>query len=216
NSIPATLFAQFEVELYKNLYKEILGDELFGNYIFLKNIPVRNTAKLLKAGSSVFFENDFAKGQIIRKSFYDAVSSLISKFSSDINLWQWGDVHKVTMKHPLGIVPSLSSMLNIGPFKVSGSGTTINNLEYGFSSALKTSEFETYLGPSMRMIVDLANAKRYLSIIPTGQSGQPLHRNYNDQARLWLNGDYKKVSVDFEDLKKENLKLLILDPHGGN
>ncbi len=212
NSIPATLFAQFEIQLYKNLYKDAMGDELFENYLFLKNISVRNTAKLLKQSSSVLFENNFSKEQILRKSFYDAVSESIAKYGPDINKWQWGEVHKVYMKHPLGIVPSLSSMLNIGPFKIAGNGTTINNQEYSFSNSLKTSEFESYLGPSMRMIIDLSNIKRYLSIIPTGESGQPLHRNYNDQARLWLNGDYKKVSTDFEDLKKENLKLLALEP----
>lgn len=212
NSVPATLFAQFEVELYKRLYKDALGEELFENYLYIKNVPVRNTARLLKLNSCYLFENEFAKVQLIRLSFYDAVAALISAHGQDLNNWQWGDVHKVTMKHPLGIVPSLSSMLNIGPFKIAGNGTTVNNLEYGFSGALKTGNFDVYLGPSMRMIIDMANAKSYLSIIPTGQSGQPLHRNYNDQARLWLNGDYKKVSTDFEDLKKENLKLLALEP----
>jgi len=212
NSIAATVFAEFEIQLYKNLYKDILGEQIFEDYLFLKNIPVRNTARLLQQSSSALFENNFAKEQMIRKSFYDAVTDLITKFGPDVNKWQWGDVHQVTMKHPLGSVPALSSMLNIGPFKISGSGTTINNLEYGFSNALKSGEFECYLGPSLRMITDLSNIKRYLSIIPTGQSGQPLHRNYNDQARLWLNGDYKEVSTDFEDLKKENLKLLTLEP----
>ena len=211
-SIPATLFAEFEVQLYKNLYKDILGEELFENYLFLKNVPVRNTAKLLKQNSSILFENNFSKEQILRKSFYDAVSGLIAKYGSDINKWQWGEVHKVYMKHPLGIVPSLSSMLNIGPFKISGNGTTINNLEYSFSAVLKNGEFESYLGPSMRMINDLSNIEEYLSIIPTGQSGQPLHPNYGDQSRLWLNGDYKKVSTNFEDLKKAKLKLLVLEP----
>lgn len=211
-SAAATLFAQFEIELYKRLYKDQLGEELFENYLYLKNIPVKNTAKLLKKSSSALFENEFAKVQLIRLSFYDAVSALISAHGQDFFKWQWGDYHRVLMKHPLGTVPSLSSMLNIGPFKISGSGTTINNLEYGFSDALKTGNFDVYLGPSMRIIIDMANPKSYLSILPTGQSGQPLHRNYNDQARLWLNGDYKKVSVDFEDLKKENLKLLALEP----
>jgi len=212
NSIPATLFAQFEIELYKRLYKDALGEEMFENYLFLKNVPVRNTAKLLKLNSSALFENDFAKLQLIRQSFYDAVSNLMVKHGSEFNNWKWGEVHKVLMKHPLGVVPSLSSMLNIGPFEISGNGTTVNNLEYGFSNALKTGDFEVYLGPSMRMIIDLSNAKTYLSIISSGQSGQPLHRNYNDQARLWLKGDYKKVSTDFEYLKKENLKLLALEP----
>lgn len=212
NSTAATLFAQFEIELYKNLYRDALGDGLFADYLFIKNIPVRNTSKILKMESCSLFENKFRKEQILRKSFYDAVSALITRYGEDVNKWQWGEVHKVIMKHPLGMVPSLSSMLNIGPFKIGGSGTTIDNLEYGFTNAIETGEFECYLGPSMRMIVDLSFIKRYLSIIPTGQSGQPLHRNYNDQARLWLNGDYKKVSTDFEDLKKQNLKLLTLEP----
>lgn len=212
NSIPATLFAQFEIELYKNLYKDILGKELFENYLYLKTIPVRNTAKLLNANSSVFFENKFSKEQILRKSFYDAVSALISKYGPDLNNWQWGNVHKVYLKHPLGVIPSLSSMLNIGPYKISGSGTTVSNFEYSFFKALEGNEFESNLGPSMRMINDLSMIQRYQSIIPTGESGQPLHRNYEDQARLWVNGDYKTVSTNFEDLKKENLKLLALEP----
>jgi len=212
NSVAATLFAQFEIELYKSLYKNTMGEELFENYLYLKNLPVRNTAKLLKENSSSLFENSFVKEQILRKSFYDAISALIIKYGADFNKWQWGDVHKVYMKHPLGVVPSLSSMLNIGPFRIAGNGTTNNNLEYSFSKALESGEFESFLGPSMRMIVDLSNIKTYLSILPTGQSGQPLHRNYNDQARLWLNGDYKKVSTGFEELKIENLKLLALEP----
>ncbi|MEO6695521.1 MAG: penicillin acylase family protein [Ignavibacteria bacterium] len=212
NSVAATLFAQFEVELYKNLYKPSMGEELFENYLFLKNVPVRNTARLLKENSSFLFENSYIREQIMRKSFYDAVSDLITKYGSDFNNWQWGDLHQVTMRHPLGVVPSLSSMLNIGPFKISGNGTTVNNLEYSFSKVLKDGTFESYLGPSMRMIIDLSDVKTYLSIIPTGQSGQPLHQNYNDQARLWLNGDYKKVSTSFDDLKIENLKLLSLEP----
>jgi len=212
NSVPATLFAQFEIELYKNLYRDAMGEEMFENYLYLKNVPVRNTAKLLKVNSSSLFENSFGKEQILRKSFYDAISDIVIKYGSDYNKWQWGEVHKVYMKHPLGVVPSLSSMLNIGPFRIGGNGTTINNLEYSFSKALRSGEFECYLGPSMRMIVDLSNISTYFSILPTGQSGQPLHSNYNDQARLWLNGDYKKVSTGFDDLKKENLKLLALEP----
>jgi penicillin amidase len=212
NSVPAALFAEFEVQLYKNLYKDILGEELFENYLYIKNVPVRNTAKLLKQNSSALFESEFTKEQILRKSFYEAVTALIAKYGSEQNNWQWGDVHKVYMKHPLGIVPALSSMLNIGPFKIGGNGTTVNNLEYSFYGVLKTGEFESYLGPSMRMICDLSKVQQYLSIIPTGQSGQPLHPNYSDQARLWLNGDYKKVSTNFEDLKKEKLKLMALEP----
>jgi len=212
NSQAASIFSMFEVQLYKNLYFGELGEELFNNYLFLKNIPVRNTSKLLKLNSSYLFPNNSVKHQIVRKSFYEAVSALIAKYGNDAEVWKWEVMHDVYMRHPLGIVPAFSSMLNVGPFRIGGSGTTVNNLEYSFSKALSDKNFESFLGPSMRMISSLSSIKSYLSILPTGQSGQPLNPNYSDQARLWLNGDYKKVTTDFSELRKDNLKLLKLDP----
>ncbi|MBK8383683.1 MAG: penicillin acylase family protein [Ignavibacteria bacterium] len=79
-----------------------------------------------------------------KKKFYDAVSSLIAKHGSDMNKWQWGDLHNVYMKHPLGIVPEFSSMLNIGPFKSGGTGTTVNNLEYSFPLRLKQASIKAF------------------------------------------------------------------------
>ncbi|MBK8981680.1 MAG: penicillin acylase family protein [Ignavibacteria bacterium] len=212
HSTGAGIFAMFEVQLYKNLYKNELGSELFEDYLYLKNIPVRNTSKLLKLSSSFLFENNIIKRQIIRRSFYEAVSALISKYGNNPEGWKWDLMHDVYMRHPLGIVPEFSSMLNIGPFSIGGNGTTVNNLEYSFSKALTDQRFESYLGPSMRMIANMISIKNYLSILPTGQSGQPISPNYGDQARLWLNGDYKKVTTDFAELKKENLKMLSFEP----
>ncbi len=211
-SSAASLFAMFEAKLYENLYFAPLGEPLFENYLFLKNIPVRNTSKILDQSASLFFKTEQEKEQLLRKSFYDAVSALIGKHGPEPVNWQWGDLHKITFKHPLGIVPSFTSMLNTGPFKVSGNGTTVNNLEYGFSSALKSVSFEAYLGPSMRMIVDLSSPDMHYSILAGGQSGQPLQENYGDQARLWLNGDYKTVSNKFDDLRNESLDLFTLEP----
>jgi acyl-homoserine lactone acylase PvdQ len=43
----------------------------------------------------------------------------------------------------------------------------------------------------MRLIVDFYNIDNTLSVNSTGQSGQPLHKNYQNQSRLWAYGDYK-------------------------
>ena len=211
-SSAASLFAMFEAKLYENLYFAPLGEQLFENYLFLKNIPVRNTSKILNQSSSLFFKTEQEKDQLVRKSFYDALSALIGKHGAEPINWQWGDLHKITFKHPLGIVPSFTSMLNTGPFKISGNGTTVNNLEYSFIAALKSVSFEAYLGPSMRMIVDLSTPDMHYSILAGGQSGQPLQENYSNQARLWLNGDYKIVSNKFDDLLNESLSLFTMEP----
>ena len=217
-SIPGMLFSQFEIELYKNLYKGKLGEKLFTEYLFLSNIPVRNTSRILKENNSWFFDivnvssKTESRDYIIKKSFKDAVKTLKLIFGNDYKNWVWGEKHKALMKHPLGEVPALNTLLNVGPYKIGGNGTTIALAEYNFSKALSKEEFFSFLGPSMRMIVDLSNTNSYLSILPPGQSGQPMHTNYRDQARLWLNGEYKNVISLAKEIADENIKTLILEP----
>jgi penicillin amidase len=218
-SIPGMLFSQFEIELYRNLYKNKLGEKLFNEYLFLKNIPVRNTSRILKENNTWFFETGTASGKfgdrdyLIRKSFKEAIEILKSIFgTNDYNNWKWGNLHKVFMKHALGFVPALSTLLNVGPYKIGGNGTTIALAEYSYSKALSSGEFESFLGPSMRIIVDLSDMNNYFSILPPGQSGQPLHPNYRDQARLWLHGEYKNVTSFTKEPADEKLKTLILKP----
>lgn len=215
-SVQATIFAEFETHLYKNLFESKLGSELYKDYIFLKNIPVRTTEKLLRENKSWLLELPLnlpkteGRSEILRKSFSDAVLSLTNLLGEDVSRWQWGELHKIVMKHPLGNVSSLSRMLNIGPFDIGGSGTTVNNVEYPLLPLSEKPLFESNLGASMRFVVDLSSMDEYYSVLSTGQSGQPQHKNYKDQAKLWLNGEYKKVNR--EKNKLNNAKLLVLSP----
>ncbi len=216
----ASLFAEFELRLYINLYKDKLGDELFNEYIYVNNIPVRNTAKLLKQNNSWLFglSKDSLKSDqrndLIRRSFREAYENVLKNFhETDIDKCEWGDAHKVVINHPLGIVRELNRVFNIGPFEIGGLGTTVSNAEYSFRKAIEKNEFECYIGPSLRFIYDFNEPGYYLSILPSGQSGQPQHTNYSDQTRLWLNAEYKKVYLNLSDFKSGNgTKTLILKP----
>jgi penicillin G amidase len=209
----ATVFSEFEIVLYKNIYRDKLGNDLFNDYIFLKNIPVRNTSGLLKETNSWMFDilggKPENRGDIIRISFKEAINNLKEKYhNSDYSGWYWGDIHKVIIRHPLGVVAALNPVLNIGPYEIGGNGTTIANSEYGFAASLEKREFESYLGPSMRFIMDMSNVSSYQSVIPTGQSGQPHHKHYKDQTRMWLNGEYKNVNT--KDFSKVKDKLILI------
>ncbi|MCX7834229.1 MAG: penicillin acylase family protein [Ignavibacteria bacterium] len=208
----ATIFAQFEIELYKNLYKEKLGDELFLEYITIANIPIRNTSKLLREKfinvSVTKYEESTGKGVISKsdeynyenlrdaliKSFKDAIAQLKNKFKTpEVNKWVWGEVHKVKFKHPLGVIPALSQILEAGPYEADGCGNTVCNIQYSYANAIKENNFYSYLGPSLRFIADLSNLNTYFSILPPGQNGQNISLDYRNQVRLWLNGEYKQV-----------------------
>lgn len=216
----ASLFAEFEICLYINLYRDKLGNALFNEYIYLNNVPVRNTAKILKQNDSWLLgvpkdslKNDL-RNELVRKSFREAIELLRQKFNeTDVDKCEWGAMHKVMIKHPLGSVRTLDKILNIGPFETGGAGTTVSNAEYSFRSAIEQQEFECRVGPSLRFIFDFNEPGFYLSILPSGQSGQPQHTNYSDQTRAWLNAEYKKVFINISDFRSNSdSKTLMLLP----
>ena len=62
---------------------------------------------------------------------------------------------------------------------------------------------------SERQIVDLSNVDASLSIIPTGQSGQPFSHHWDDQTQLWANGEYKPMVLSRERLGKLEAQLVL-------
>ena len=128
-------------------------------------------------------------------------------------------MHKVTFKHPFsGNLGLLDKLINIGPYEISGDGTTIFNSEYSFSESIEEfplfshDPFENELGPSMRFIFDYANPSDFYLILNTGQSGNVMSEHYSDMTRLWLDGNYMKIKTDVLSIRK-NEKLLYLLPY---
>jgi len=221
---PAVYLTFFE-KLMKNIYLDEMGDDLFNQFIFLANVPYRNIPELLDKPESSWFDDISTKNKreyrddIIRKSFSDALDELENKFGKDIKDWQWGKIHKVTFKHAFsGISGMLDALINIGPFEISGDGTTIFNTEYPFSesiekySAFSHNDFDCELGPSMRFIYDFAQPDEFYLILTTGQSGNVLSDHYSDMTHLWLDGKYMKIGTNYESIINSKNKLLMITP----
>jgi penicillin amidase len=216
-----SIYNVFFVNLLKNIYLDELGEDAFHDFIMIPNLPFRSTLILLKNYSKdrpQWFDDVNTgrletRDEIIRKSLFEAIDFLKKKFNSnDVNSWHWGEIHKVTFQHPLGVVPELAKSFNIGPFEVGGDQTTVNNSEYSFNDAVRSGTFDNMLGPSMRMVVDLADMPHSFTVNTTGESGQPLHPDYADQTRLWLYNDYKLMITNELEMLDNGYNLLILKP----
>ncbi|MFZ4620956.1 MAG: penicillin acylase family protein, partial [Bacteroidota bacterium] len=213
DDVPTTIFEVFFSHLNKNIYQDEMGGELYRQYIRLANIPYRVTLAVLSDPADVWFDDISTadtvetRDEIIRKSLKETLEELKGEFGSEMKQWRWGRLHTLTLKHPFGDIAVLKPIFNIGPFEVNGSGTTVNNGEYHFGKP-----YEMELGPSMRKIVDFADVNATLSVIPSGESGQPLHEHYSDQTALWKNGEYHTLPLDEDAVASISKKILYLIP----
>ncbi len=117
---------------------------------------------------------------------------------SNVAGWRWGAYNFLDLKHPilgqpvrvLGIafqLPWLGSRSSIGPVWMSGSSTTVK-------------QTTRRLGPSMRMVVDLADLDGSFQNITVGESGHLLSRHYRDQWPSYYVGNsfpmqFKRIDV---------------------
>lgn len=107
----------------------------------------------------------------------------------------WGDLHKVLVVHAIGEVAAVEKLLdlNVGPAPHRGSPTTVNVAQYlarGFP-------ITTSYGPSQRHVVDMANVDGAGGfILPSGQSGLPASKHYNDMFARWRDGGLWLIPLD--------------------
>ncbi len=210
--IEPSLFHAFFVMLTRNTLQDEMGALLYSNYIRTANVPFRVLPALLQKPGSTWFDDVSSPGietmdDIILRSLQDAADLLRKVAGPRVSDWRWGDVHQLTMKHPLGEHEALAFLLNIGPFPRSGSTATIDNSEYRFPEP-----FQSVVGASMRQIVDLCNPRRALSVIPTGASGQRLSEHYKDQTVRWLDHQYHTLVLDRDEVVKLAVGHLLLLP----
>ena len=115
-------------------------------------------------------------------------------------------VHTLEHKHPIGEVESLRKYFNVGPFPVVGTREVINNLTFPYDS---TGYYKVSSGPSTRRIIDFSDVENSLSILPTGQSGNPLSEHYDDQAEMFVNGEFRKMMMNKTEIEETAKSKLI-------
>ncbi len=211
-SVAASIFHAFFLRLAENTLKDEMGEELYKDYIRFGNVPNRVIAALLKKGDSQWFDDINTPeietlADIMKRSLLDAGAQLRNLAGDNISNWAWGEIHTLTMRHPLGEENLLDTILNIGPFSRGGSTMTLNNSEYRFDSP-----FEATLGASTRQLVDLCDLEHVLSVITTGQSGQRMSKHYKDQTELWLHGNYRSMIMDRSEIIEMAKQKLTLTP----
>ncbi len=120
-----------------------------------------------------------------------ALAELSEAHGEDIAAWRWGDAHYAHFRHPmLGWIPLLKRIGDID-IAADGGAFTVNRAQNRISN--QRAPYASVHGPGLRAVYDLSDLDRSLFVIATGQSGNPLSRNYRDLTPLWAAGRYVRM-----------------------
>lgn len=201
--------------ILEHAFLERLGDEIFRDFIST-HVTKRSIQPLIANDSSVWWDDPTTPdvreygAEVFRRALLNGVEQLEAQLGGGINQWQWSRVHTLEHGHPLGTVEALRGYFNVGPFPVPGSFEVINNYLFKLN---KEGEYKVTAGPSTRRLIDFSDVRgNSWSILPTGQSGNPLSPHYKDQAEMYAKGEFRKQLMSEEDIKQTSNNVLTLNP----
>jgi penicillin amidase len=210
--VAPTIYQKWIYQYLKNTFQDELGETDF-KMLLSTHIVKQIIEPQSKNENSIWWDDVTTKSkketrtEILNRSFHEAIISLENQLGEAVNSWTWNRVHTVEYQHPLGQVAALRGFFNVGPFEVPGSTEVINNLFFSFTD---TGEYQVKGGPSTRRVIDFSDIENSISILPTGQSGNPFSKHYNDQAEMYATGKFRKMKMNKEEIIRTSTKLVFI------
>ena len=177
-----------------------LGDELFRRY-FAWREPFQCGAlpRMLRAGE--------IDAELLAEALDAAVAEIRAVLGDDRAGWRWGDLHRVTLAHPLAAIPGFETLFLALEAGVGGDDQTV--LQTGVDAR---DGYPAAVIPSWRAVYDLADLDRSVGVLPAGNSGNPASPHWNDQAPLWLAGQTHPLPFSEAAVESATTALLRLVP----
>jgi penicillin amidase len=143
-----------------------------------------NLLKILAHAPSVWFDSVATRSKLIERCLVDVTAVLRQALGENSAAWQWGRLHQVTFKHPVGLISPFDQVFNVGPFPLGGDGNTV--AQAGMRPGSYASDA---IGVSSRFIIDLSAVEQAEAMLAPGQSGHLGSSHYDDLAPMWLQGE---------------------------
>lgn len=210
NQVAPTIYNKWLYLYLKNTFEDELGNDKFEQFLGT-HIGKQVATKLIANPNSIWWDDTTTKGTketqafIFKKSYKEAIAALEKQLGATVASWTWNKVHTVEHQHPLGKVSALKPIFNVGPFEIAGTNEVINNLMFGLNAS---GNYKVTGGPSTRRVIDFSDVENSWSIIPTGQSGNPLSAHYADQTQMYNEGKFRKMKMNKAEIVTTSTKLI--------
>ncbi|MBM7060492.1 penicillin acylase family protein [Pseudomonas sp. UL073] len=217
-SADAALYAAFLHESARQIFLDELGPDnspAWQALVETANLSYSAQADHLLGREDSPFWDDLSTPQkedkpaILARSLAAAVSFAESKLGSDRKAWQWGKLHtyswttETTQMAPYmsasdrAGINTIKDYLDRGPYAAGGDHSTLNVSAYHWGQ-----DFDTWLIPAMRIVVDFGQAEPMQGINSSGQSGNPASPHYADGIQPWLKGQYQSFPFQSQNIDR--------------
>lgn len=212
SQVAPTIYTKWLFCYLQNTFQDELGKDNFnaflGTHIMKQIIEVQSQNE-----TSPWWDNLNTKDkketrkEILNQSFHEAIIALKKQLGNDVSAWTWNKVHTLEPQHPLGKVAALRSFFNVGTYEVDGTNEVINNMIFPMT---EDGFYKVSAGPSTRRIIDFSDVENSVSILPTGNSGNPMSNHYSDQAEMYAEGKFRKMKMNKKELVATSTKLVFV------
>lgn len=177
DSAGAVAFETFYAAFKTRFYTDLLGEEDGQSYARVGRIKTLLTEDLDKASPRIV-------SNALRHGLERAAAG-IEKFAS------WGEMHRLTVSHPMGFLPVIGDRYRFADYPVGGSSHSIMKTAHTSTDERHSTRF----GSNARHISDLSDMDRNYFVLLGGQDGWFNSANFIDQVSHWRAGKYVHVPM---------------------
>ena len=214
DSSAAVLYSYFWIELIEETFKDQYPESRWppGSQGRLKNAFFY----LLEDPDNSWWDDlrtpdkQETRDEILVRAFRKGYRAAVDRLGDKIDSWEWGDIHTTEFRNATfgtsGIGP-IEKIFNRGPVATRGGNEVVSVAAWRLKKP-----FEVYHISSQRAIYDLGDLSATVLIHPTGQSGHPTHRHYDDYIEPWRQIEYHPSLWERSAVEKASRRPLLLKP----
>jgi len=216
-SASAAVMGAFFHFLTRNIFLDELGPEEGSMWrAFLQTNTLSYSAPedyLLGRDESPFWDNietpeKETKADILAKSLYDAYKLCEERMGPEPEKWQWGVLHAYRWVSDISREASfLSPVFDRGPIPAGGDMHTVNIAGFTWGE-----DFNVWLIPAMRLVVDFGLEEPAFLVVSSGQSGNPASEHYDDMIPIWVDVKNHPLPFKRENILSQYKHALVLKP----
>ncbi len=213
DSPDAALYNLFWVRLLANTY----NDELLPDYYPDGKDGTADSMYWLLQDPQAAWWDDARTADVVEdrdavliRSLTEGLADGKTQLGDNLDDWRWGDLHLITFQNAtLGSsgIGFIENIFNRGPFPTSGSESVPMKTCWDANNG-----FEVTCIPALRQIIDLSNLDNSLMIHSVGQSGHPMHDQYDNMIEMWRNFEYHPSNWLRESAESGSHETLTLQP----